>query len=278
MGLSAIDNPGVEAQDAAQRAMPSAVSERAEWDAAFTGLKPTRASAFLRAYSDAVNRALIARWLAELDGARVLKTDAYDEAVGAGLYPALAAAGAMVVCTDLSPATLEGARRRYPGLSCQQADARELPFPDLTFDSVVSNSTLDHLPSLGDVSLALNELYRVLKVGGTLLITLDNPINPLVALRNALPGGLLARVGAVQYRLGATCGPRRLAGLLRSSGFKVDSMGAVMHFPRLPARALAALLGDRPGFQRAVLSFERLGSLPTRYLTGQFVAARAVKR
>ena len=254
------------------------VSERAEWDAAFTGLKPTRASAFLRAYSDEVNRALLARWLQPPAGARVLKTDAYDEAVGSGLYPALAASGATVVCTDLSPPTLEAARRRYPDLTCTQADARQLPFPDLSFDAAVSNSTLDHLPSLDDISVALNELRRVLKVGGSLLITLDNPLNPLVALRNALPARLLARVGAVQYPLGATCRPRQLAGLLRTVGFEVEGTGAVMHFPRLPARLLAVWLGDRPGFHQAVLSFERLGSLPTRYLTGQFIAARAIKR
>jgi len=132
----------------------------------------------------------------------------------------------------------------------------------------VSNSTLDHFPALAEVETAVRELHRVLAPGGLLVLTLDNPWNPLVALRNALPFGPLARIGLVPYYVGATCGPRRLRRLLGEAGFLVEELGAVLHVPRVAARAL------RPPL-RLLVAAERLGRWPTRYLTGQFVAARA---
>ena len=57
--------------------------------------------------------------------------------------------------------------------------------------------------------------------GGTLVVTLDNAVNPLVALRNAIPPRLLRRAGLVHYPLGVTCGPRRFEALVRAAGFAV---------------------------------------------------------
>jgi SAM-dependent methyltransferase len=251
------------------------VQERDDWNSVVAEWVETPKNAFLRAYSDAVNRSLIARWLPDLQGARVLKTDAFDEAVGDGLYPALVAAGASVTCIDLSRTAVGAATTRYPQLQAEVGDVRHLELADATFDVVVSNSTLDHFASRAELRTALQELYRVLKPGGTLLVTLDNPVNPLVALRNALPARLLSRVGLVAYPLGTTCGPTRLASLLRDVGFERDASGAIMHVPRVLARALGLLRRNRPIL--FLTSFERLDRWPVRYVTGQFVAARAIK-
>ena len=48
------------------------------------------------------------------------------------------------------------------------ADATQLPFPEAAFGAVISNSVLEHLPSLEPV---LSEIYRVLRPGGRLIIT-----------------------------------------------------------------------------------------------------------
>ena len=154
---------------------------------------------------------------------------------------------------------------------------RRLPYEGCAFDAVLSNSTLDHFHSLADVADALRELHRVLAPGGVLLLTLDNLANPLVALRNALPFEWLERIRLVPHYVGATCGPRGLQRLLRQVGFDVDRIGALMHVPRVAALAGAAVVPKRP-LLRFLLGCERLGRLPTRYVTGQFVAARAVKR
>ena len=59
-------------------------------------------------------------------------------------------------------------------------------------------------------------------LGGTLLITLDNGRNPLVALRNLLPFSLLRRLGLVPYYVGPTLGPTQLIDYLRAAGFAVS--------------------------------------------------------
>jgi SAM-dependent methyltransferase len=235
-----------------------------DWDAVVLGWRETRATALLRAYSDAANRRLLERWLPARAG-RVLKTDVFDEAVAEGLAPFLAARAEALVAIDASPAAVEAAQRRHPELYARVADVRSLPFEDGSFDVVVSTSTLDHFAARADIGTALRELHRVLAPGGLAVVTLDNPWNPLVALRNALPAQPRA---LVPYYVGATLGPRALGAALTTAGFAVEELTAVVHVPRLAARAFKPPL-------RLLLAAERLERWPTRFLTGQFVAARA---
>ena len=248
----------------------------ADWDEVLDGWTATRSNLLLRRYSDCANRRLLRAWLPELDAQRVLKTDLFDEAVGEGLYPLLRDAGAVVTAVDVSERVLAAARARYPELQAGAADLRRLPYETGAFDAIVSNSTLDHFRLLADVESAVRELHRVLRPGGRLLITFDNPLNPLVALRNALPFEPLRRVGLVPYFVGITCGPRELQELLRQAGFSVLDLRPLMHFPRVVARAASSVMPGDP-LVRLMLASERLGSLPTRYRTGQFVAALAEK-
>ena len=235
-----------------------------DWDAVVRSWRETPATSLLRAYSDAANRRLLERWLPARAG-RVLKTDVFDEAVAEGLAPFLAGRAETVVAIDASPAAVEAARRRHPGLDARVADVRELPFEDGSFDVVVSTSTLDHFPSRADIDTGLRELHRVLAPDGLAVVTLDNPWNPLVALRNALP---VRPHALVPYYVGATLGPRGLRAALAGAGFVVEEVTAVLHAPRLVARVL------RPPL-RLLLAAERLERWPTRFLSGQFVAARA---
>ncbi len=238
---------------------------------------PTRPHRVLRAYSDAVNGRLLRRWLPRPCG-RVLKTDLFVEAVGTGLVPLLERHSAGVTAVDASAFVVAAATRRYPRLRARAADVRELPFGDASFDVVVSNSTLDHFESLDDVATGLRELVRVLRPGGTLVVTVDNLRHPLVALRNALPFALLARTGLVPYFVGATCGPGRLRRLAENAGARVEDETAIMHVPRLVVLAAAHVVRRERTLVRSAAALEVASALPTRTLTGQFVAVRAVKR
>jgi len=248
------------------------------WDAAAAEW-PGGDAPLWRLQSDAVNGRLLERWLPpRLDS--VLKTDLFDEFVSPGLLPELRRRARVVTGIDLSAEVVTGAGERNPAPELIRADVRELPFPDMSFDAVVSNSTLDHFEGPHDVRLALREISRVLVPGGRLVLTLDNPWNPAIALRNRLPGGLSRRLRrGFAYRAGWTCGPRPLRGLLTEAGLDVSQTTAVLHAPRALVAALPAprSAAARRRTMRALLGAERLEALPSRYLTGHFVAALAVK-
>lgn len=254
------------------------------WDRVAREWREGRPQQLWRAYSDALYREFLDGWLPAGDWGRLLKTDLFDEAVGEGLYGALAARAHGVVGVDLSVETGSRARCRHPGLLAAGADVRQLPFAPGSFDAVFSNSTLDHFDSREEIVDSLREIGRVLRPGGTLVLTLDNLGNPVVALRQALPFGLLNALGLVPYRVGATHGPAGLRRALEQSGFSVARLGAVLHCPRAPAVAAARVLGAvgsrrlQEGLLRVLGGFERLARWPTRYATGYFLAARATRR
>jgi len=235
-----------------------------------------------REHSDVVNGALLERWLPGQAGL-VLKTDLFDEAVGVGLIAQLERRGrALGIDTSITIAHSAVERSKVRRAAC--ADVRQLPFGDARFDAVVSNSTLDHFRSFEELALSIGELQRVLRPGGVLLLTLDNPLNPLVALRNALPYPLLNRIGLVPYYVGVTCGPERLRRLLEATGFQVSAMDAVLHCPRVVAVAVCrGVERSRSAWARRLTlrllgACEALSASPLRYRTGHFVAVRAVKK
>jgi SAM-dependent methyltransferase len=234
-----------------------------------------------RAHSDAVNTALIGRWLPGNSVQRLLKTDLFDEALGQGLYPLFAWRIAHVVGVDLAHPILKTAAWRYPKLLATGADVRQLPLADSVFDLIISNSTLDHFDSLADLAASLRELQRVLQRGGYIMLNIDNRANPIIRLRNSLPFRLLNKLCLVPYHLGATCGPRRLRGILVGLGFEVLESTAVLHCSRILAVKLAHILEKRTncaiqqGFLRQLMSFEQLAHWATRFLTGCYVPVLA---
>jgi SAM-dependent methyltransferase len=236
-----------------------------------------------RRHADEVNAVLCRRWIRG-SVRHLLKTDAFDEAVGGGLAPALQGVADRVSLIDLSGSMAARALRRAPSVSVSVADVRALPFADGSFDVVVSNSTLDHFERESAIADALRELRRVLAVGGRLIVTLDNPEHPLVWMRNSLPFSWVHRVGLVPYFVGATLGHGRLREVLEATGFDVLDATAVLHCPRVLAIPLARVTADprvpqrmQAALLRALTSCERAERWPTRFVTGHFVAALAVR-
>jgi demethylmenaquinone methyltransferase/2-methoxy-6-polyprenyl-1,4-benzoquinol methylase len=75
--------------------------------------------------------------------------------------------GATVVPTDLSLGMLLVGKRRRPDLSFVAADALQLPYADASFDAVTISFGLRNVE---DTAASLNEMRRVIKPGGTLVI------------------------------------------------------------------------------------------------------------
>jgi SAM-dependent methyltransferase len=253
------------------------------WDDIATQWRREQPHRLWRAHSDAINTALLKRWLPEGGVDRLLKTDLFDEVCGEGLYPLLRHHARSVFGIDVSGAAALAAKRRHPRLEGLSADVRRLPFADGTFDAIVSNSTLDHFEHADQIVLAVEELSRVLKSGGELILTLDNLQNPIVALRNALPFAMLNRLGITPYYVGATCGVGRLRRMIAQAGLQEMETAAVMHCPRVLGVAAARVLEQlrsplvRSWCLRVLMVFESLGDWPSRFITGHFVAIKARK-
>lgn len=77
-------------------------------------------------------------------------------------------AGLRVVGLDLSTGLLAVARKHFPDITFIEGNLLELPFENNSFDGVWSNTSLLHLESITEVTLAVAEMHRVLKPGGIL--------------------------------------------------------------------------------------------------------------
>jgi len=272
----------VGAREGKDRSLTS--DERSYWDGIGRDWQQTRPQGLWRTHCAEVEGDLFARWMPAGRAVRILKTDLFGEALGEGTFPTLERRGKRVVGIDLSTTVTRAARDRHDTLAAVEADVRNLPFSGESFDVVVSNSTLDHFRSQEEITLSLRELHRVLAPGGILLLTIDNLLNPVIALRNHLPFGLLNRLGIVPYYVGATFTPRRARRRLEEIGFEPSEFTTIMHFPRVVAVGLSGLMerrastGAQRAFVRMLARFEVLSRWPTRFLTGHFVAVRAIRK
>ncbi len=215
---------------------------------------------------------------------RLLKTDLFDEAVAEGVVPTLTRLATEVWGVDVSAVVVERARQRYSHLRTQVASIQELPFDDGSFDAIFSGSTLDHFESREQIQGALRELHRVLAVHGKLFLTLDNPSNPLIWLRNGPLRTLGSRLGWFPYQVGQTLSRKALLRALAAAGFETHLVTALQHCPRWWAiRKLNRLEQQadpvrQRSYQETIAQFEWLQKLPTRFFTGHYVAALAIKR
>jgi SAM-dependent methyltransferase len=90
---------------------------------------------------------------------------------------------AQITAIDISEDLLEQAREKLPEADFRIEDAMALSFGDNSFDCVYGSSILHHL----DFEKALNEIFRVLKPGGSMIFAEPNMINPQIFLQKNIP-------------------------------------------------------------------------------------------
>ncbi|MCK2215854.1 class I SAM-dependent methyltransferase [Actinomadura sp. ATCC 31491] len=178
---------------------------RAYEAAAAIGFGGARRAAFLRVAAAARPR----------PGDRVL-----DVGCGTGyltrLLAPVAGPDGHVTGLDPAPAMVEYARRRAPA-NCDYVHGagQDLPFPDGSFDLVVSSLAVHHMPAAARPE-AVRQMHRVLRPGGRLLIAEFRP-----------PAGRLARrlVGLLSGPA-MRHDPRDLLGsMIPDAGFTVEAEG-----------------------------------------------------
>ncbi|SDM84340.1 Methyltransferase domain-containing protein [Halogranum gelatinilyticum] len=117
--------------------------------------------------------------LAPVDGRRVL-----DAGCGSGVFSeALATNGAEVVGVDVSEQMVQQARERVPDATFVQGDLGEpLVFlDDDSVDAVLCQHVFSHLETL---TTPLDEFARVLRDGGTLVVSTHNPVHDYLVVRD----------------------------------------------------------------------------------------------
>jgi ubiquinone/menaquinone biosynthesis C-methylase UbiE len=76
---------------------------------------------------------------------------------------------------DLSPEVVEMTSSRY-GAYFKTGSITEIPYPDQTFDAVTCMEVIEHIPEEQAI-IALRDVFRILKPGGTLILSTPNAKN-----------------------------------------------------------------------------------------------------
>jgi ubiquinone/menaquinone biosynthesis C-methylase UbiE len=108
-----------------------------------------------------------------------------DAGCGTGVFTAdILAAGSCVVGLDISEPMLSEAGRKARGYPFRRVlgDIGSLPFPDQTFDKVVSVTALGFLQ---DIRVGIRELFRVARKGGCVVVAMLNSRSPWAVRRRA---------------------------------------------------------------------------------------------
>jgi SAM-dependent methyltransferase len=202
---------------------PGAELERKYWEYAMLALFLEEVGALredARLLAVGAGHETVLFWLANRTG-RVVATDIY----GAGEFAGGEAEASMLD----DPSAFAPYPFREDRLEVRWMDARELDFPDGSFDAVFSLSSIEHFGGPGDVARAAAEIGRVVRPGGHAFVVtesfvrrhpLDSPIVQTAIRAASL--GRLARSATPRRRVVEVFTPGELQRrIVRPSGLRL---------------------------------------------------------
>lgn len=233
------------------------------------------------------HKSLIDNWIKFSNNPLILKTDLFAEAMcpSRSFLWDILGKDDLVVGMDISGDICSRARATSesvnPGSSLKTftCDLRKLPFANHSFDIIISDSTLDHYKTKADIGIALDELVRTLKPGGTIFITMDNPNNWSEVIFRIW---ILLRLSP--FYIGKTYSINELKFALQKRGLCVLDDNTLIHNPRLITKIIISLVHRVfPGKYRIWTGrlfkyFDSWADKPSKYLTAQFIAVKAIKQ
>lgn len=196
-------------------------------------------AAYDAAYDAAHGHVLRARFNAVVEALGPGPGEVLDGGMGPGrLCAELDRGGWRVSGVDLSASMVEMARLRIPHARDRlvQGSIEAVPFGDASFDAATAMGVLEYVD---DVEAALRELARVIRPGGSLVVTIPHPLSVEVlwrrhlwypamrAVKRAVPG--FSR--SAPYRKPPTITERRLAHAVRAAGLHPSSSRHVSYAP-----------------------------------------------
>jgi 2-polyprenyl-3-methyl-5-hydroxy-6-metoxy-1,4-benzoquinol methylase len=205
----------------------------------------------LRKYVHRLNYEILVRhvmqWVPQ--NGRILDAGCGDGQLSRLMHEAVKEKGAEVIGADISVPNIQAARGMLrpdtTRLEYLVADAENLPYPDESFDVVVSSHVLEHLP---DFARGVSELHRLTR--HIAVVALPTPLNPSAAV--LLGGGVYWLVrprDLLAYWLGTARILINLGGKGIDEGYAGEDVPHLWRFPWIMRRQL------RDGGFR-ILSFE----------------------
>jgi SAM-dependent methyltransferase len=144
---------------------------------------------------------------------------------------------ARLIGLDFANERIQDARTKLPAdkTTFVQGSAMELPFAGDSFDKAVCSEVLEHLP---DDRAALNELFRIIKPGGTLVVTVPaaryplgwDPINYALERTTGRHIGGERTFSGIWYGHLRLYSPNQLRAAAEESGFVVDKVRGLTHY------------------------------------------------
>lgn len=157
------------------------------------------------------------------------------------LFELLKDRGAHYIGLDSSEELVVIAKKKYPQANWRVGNALEMPFDDNYFDRVYAVAFLHHIPSKAFRQQVLQEISRVLKPNGALILTVWNLLGqpkfwPRIFKNNALQifglskfdiRDIMIPFAGIEKCYFHCFGKGELAKIVKSAGFKIKEVGFI---------------------------------------------------